>query len=154
MNARMILVVEASVSAGINMWGALRKGYWPWPATFIRTGIAFALLLVLSLASEEMAALLGGAFLLAQILKTPTNSQGEFLFTGALPQEGTKNFPYQLLKFGSADTSGGNQYSGGLLGGLFNSANGAVNQATGQPGASVGGAVTPPASSSVGGSVG
>lgn len=93
MNGQKVIAAEFAVSISILTWGATRQGFWPWPATVARTAFAFAILSLLGLLNEQLAALLGAGFLLAQILKTPVDANGNFKFTGGIPPANEVAYP-------------------------------------------------------------
>lgn len=68
MNANRILLGECTVALGVGAWGAIRNHTAPFPAGVIATGVSFGLLGVLATATPELAVLIGGGFLLAQLL--------------------------------------------------------------------------------------
>lgn len=95
MNGQRVIAAEFAISISILTWGATRQGFWPWPASVARAAFAFAVLSLLGLINENFAALLGAGFLLAQILKTPVDANGNFKFTGGIPNP--KDVAYPLL---------------------------------------------------------
>ncbi len=97
-----LLVSEFAVSVSIMTYGAAKEGYWPWPAALARVAFAFAVLSILALANEKFAALLGAGFLLAQIMKSPVDANGNFRFTGGIP----KGIKYGLIPLKGVVTSG------------------------------------------------
>ncbi len=93
MNGQKVIVAEFAVSISILTWGATRQGFWPWPATVARTAFAFAVLSLVGLLNENLAALLGAGFLIAQVLKTPVDGNGNFKFTGGIPPANEVAYP-------------------------------------------------------------
>jgi hypothetical protein len=85
-----LLAVELGVSMAIVIWGAARRNFWPWPPSINRTLFAYGILGVLAVGSEELAALFGAGFLLAQIVKTPVDENGYFKFIGGIPPQAQK----------------------------------------------------------------
>lgn len=102
MNGQRVIAAEFAISLSILTWGATRQGFWPWPASIARAAFAFAVLSLLGLISEEFAALLGAGFLLAQVLKTPVDANGNFKFTGGIPDP--KDTAYPLLDIAAQKT--------------------------------------------------
>lgn len=102
MNGQKVIAAEFAISLSIITWGATRQGFWPWPATVARAAFGFAVLSLVGLFNEQLAALLGAGFLLAQVLKTPVDGNGNFKFTGGIPN--SKDVAYPLL-----DISNGSQ---------------------------------------------
>ena len=68
----------------------------------IRAVVAFALLGIASLASEELAAVLGAGFILANLVRV-MNSKDPFV--GGVPTINTKEFPYDVLSLGGSAKS-------------------------------------------------
>lgn len=86
MNGQRVLAAEFAVSVSILGWGAVKQGFWPWPASVARSAFAFAVLSLIGLFDDRIAAVLGAGFLLAQVLRAPVDAQGNFKFTGGVPQ--------------------------------------------------------------------
>lgn len=86
MNGQKLIAAEFVVSVSILGWGAAKEGFWPWPASVARAAFGFAVLSLVGLFNDRLAALLGAGFLLAQILKAPVDGNGNFRFTGGVPQ--------------------------------------------------------------------
>lgn len=87
MNGQRIIAAEFAASVSIITYGSTKEGFWPWPANIARSAFAFAILSLLGLVNENLAALLGMGFLLAQILKTPVDENGNFKFTGGIEKQ-------------------------------------------------------------------
>lgn len=68
-----ILAGEAVVAMAIVAWRNIKGGYAPLPNQIILSGISFAVIGVVSYVSSELAALLGGGFLLALLIKQLQN---------------------------------------------------------------------------------
>lgn len=81
--ANRILASEFIVAVAFSSWAALKSRQLPWPPTIIRTAIAFAILYILAQASPELAAALGGGFLVAQLIKVLENKPP---YTGGVPE--------------------------------------------------------------------
>lgn len=62
------LAMEFLVSIGIVSWAPIKNGKLPWPPSYIHVGVSFALLSFVSLVDQRIANLLGGGFILAQLL--------------------------------------------------------------------------------------
>lgn len=86
MNGNRILAAEFGVSMAIVTWGAVNKKYWPYPINVNRTVFAYAIIGLFALINENLAALLAAGFILAQVVKTPLDSEGNFKFTGGIPE--------------------------------------------------------------------
>lgn len=82
-NAQNIIIGEYIIALGVSSWGAIKAQQAPWPPTVVRTGLAFAILGTVGLASPELAATLGAGFLLAQLLKVLNK---EPPYTGGVPE--------------------------------------------------------------------
>lgn len=67
-NGAKILAIEFMISMGVVSWAPIKQGYYPWPPALIRTCVAYAILSLVSVIDDKMAALLGGGFLLAQLV--------------------------------------------------------------------------------------
>lgn len=83
MSANRVLAAEFIVAIGFSSWAALKSRQLPWPPTVTRTAIAFALLYVLAQMSPELATMLGGGFLVAQLIKVLENKTP---YTGGTPE--------------------------------------------------------------------
>lgn len=90
-NSGKVLGIEFGVSVAVSSWAAMKAGYWPWPPTIVKTSIAFAILSVVSIASEELAAMLGAGFILANLVRIYSNKDP---YTGGIPQD----FQYKLMQ--------------------------------------------------------
>jgi hypothetical protein len=86
MKGDRILAVEFLVLIGVASWGALRKGYYPWPPTIVKTGLFVALLGIISAASSEFAAVLGAGFIVANLVKMYGSGT---TYMGGLPTDNT-----------------------------------------------------------------
>lgn len=114
MNGNRILAGEFAIAIAFIAWQDLKFKYLPWPATIARVCVAFGILGIVSAASEEFAAVLGGGFLLAGFLRFyQSKSKGPYAIPfvsqdapygpiqGVSPN-GTKSpITYQPLYFGS-----------------------------------------------------
>lgn len=69
MNGNRILASEFAIAIAFITWQDLKAKYLPWPGTIVRVCSAFAILSIVGAASEELAAALGGGFLLAGFLR-------------------------------------------------------------------------------------
>lgn len=78
-----LLAAEFVVALGFSSWGALKDKQLPWPPTVVKTGLAFAILGIVATISPELAATLGGGFLLAQLIKVLENKTP---YTGGAPK--------------------------------------------------------------------
>jgi len=67
-NPMRILAMEFMLSLAVVSWAPIKKGYYPWPPTIMRSAIAYAILSFVALVDDTFAAVLGGGFLLAQII--------------------------------------------------------------------------------------
>lgn len=65
MNGSKALATEYGIALAFNVYGAVKSRNVPWPATIVRIGIAYGMLGIVAVVSEELAALLGAGFLLA-----------------------------------------------------------------------------------------
>lgn len=83
---KVVLASEYLISMGIVSWGAIKKGYYPWPPSIVYASIAYSLLSFVSLADERIANLLGAGLLLAQLLAAMSNDPN------------VPNFIYQKLE--------------------------------------------------------
>jgi len=68
------LAVEYILSLSLVGWAAVKKKYVPWPPSIMYASIAYAILSFVSIADERLANLLGGGFLLAQLIKLLSNN--------------------------------------------------------------------------------
>lgn len=93
-----VLAAEYILAVGISSYGAVKSGFVPWPAAVIRIGIGFGLLGLLAAASPELAVMLGGGFLLADVLKLadPSGGGGWAKTFGAVPPPPTNGDYYSL----------------------------------------------------------
>lgn len=97
MNGQKILAGELAISMAIVVWSAVKKRYWPYPPNAARVAFAYAIIGLFALLNDQFAALLGAGFLMAQVVKTPVDANGQFKFTGGLPAE---DAPFYVLSFG------------------------------------------------------
>lgn len=100
MDAKRIFAYEFTLCVGITSWGALKKGYAPWPPNIIYSTIAIAILSALSNWNEKLAVTLGVGFLLALIVGQATGGKVADTFA-ALPPPG-----YDALSLSSAQPVG------------------------------------------------
>lgn len=77
------LAIEAIVALGISSWAALKDGQLPWPPTIVLTCLAFGILNTFTFFDERLAVVIGGGFLLAQLLKLYESGQP---YTGGAPK--------------------------------------------------------------------
>lgn len=100
-----ILAAEYVIAVSLSSWGAIREGFVPWPAGIVRIGLGFGLLGLLATAAPELAVMLGGGFLLADLLKLASpggslDDQGKWTKTfGALPPPPGAGGDYYSLSF-------------------------------------------------------
>lgn len=83
MNTTRVLAAEYVVALGFASYAAIKSRQLPWPPTVIRTGIAFGILGVAAAASPELATVLGGGFLLAQLIRALEQKPA---YTGGAPE--------------------------------------------------------------------
>lgn len=69
MKGDRILAMEFVILIGVASWGALKKGYYPWPATIVKTALFVSLLGLVAAASSELAATLGAGFIVANLVR-------------------------------------------------------------------------------------
>ena len=98
-----LLTAEFGASVAIMSWGSMKEGYWPWPAALGRVAFAYAVLAIIALADSRIAGLLGAGFLIAQIVKSPVDANGNFKFVGGVPKG--QFYPPLKLKGGKAERS-------------------------------------------------
>lgn len=95
MKGDRILAIEFLILIGIASWGALKKSYYPWPPTLVKTALFVSLLGVLSAASSDLAATLGAGFIVANLVRMygkgttymgglPTDNAGGVVGAGGL----------------------------------------------------------------------
>jgi len=98
MNGQRVLAVEFAVLIGVASWAAIKKKYFPWPPTVVKTAVFVSLLGVVSVASDELAAWLGAGFIVANLVRT---YQGNNPYMGGLPvnADGTST-GHGLLQWG------------------------------------------------------
>jgi hypothetical protein len=90
-NPQEIFAAEFFIVIAINTWGAIRHGYWPWPATMVRCCLAIAILNFLSLITPELAVVLSAGFLLALLLTNLQAAGGKITdIFGAVPPAGVQ----------------------------------------------------------------
>lgn len=77
------LAIEAVVALGISSWAALKDGQLPWPPTIVLTCLAFGILNTFTFFDERLAVVIGGGFLLAQLLKL---YEAKTPYTGGAPK--------------------------------------------------------------------
>jgi hypothetical protein len=102
-----VLAAEYVLAVGISSWGAIRSGFVPWPAGVVKIGLGFGLLGLLATAAPELAVMLGGGFLLADLLIVATPGSGNALDSsgkwnkqfGALPPPPAAGGDYYSLTF-------------------------------------------------------
>lgn len=100
MDSKRVFAYEFALCVGITSWGALKKGYAPWPPNIIYSTIAIAILSALASFNEKLAVTLGIGFLLALIVGQATGGKVADTFA-ALPPPG-----YDALSLGSAQPVG------------------------------------------------
>ena len=83
MSANRVLAAEFVVALGFSSWAALKSRQLPWPPTVVRTSMAFVILYILAQAAPELASILGGGFLLAQLIKVLEKKEP---YTGGVPE--------------------------------------------------------------------
>lgn len=85
-------MAEFVVVLGINTWGAVKHGYWPWPATIVRSCLGIIILDFVSLASPEFAVILGAGLLLGLLLGNLQAAHGSKVGAvfGAVPPQNVK----------------------------------------------------------------
>jgi hypothetical protein len=86
MKGDRILAIEFLILIGVASWGALKRGYYPWPPTIVRTALFVSLLGILSAASSELAATLGAGFIVANLVRM---YGGKTSYMGGLPTDNT-----------------------------------------------------------------
>ncbi len=64
-----VLVGEFFVAIAYSSWGALKFKYAPWPGNYVKIGLAFGMLGILAMASEQLASLLGAGFILGILVR-------------------------------------------------------------------------------------
>lgn len=69
MDGTQVLAGEAIVAMGVIAWRNIKGGYAPLPNQLIMSGISFGVIGVVAYASPELAAMVGGGFLLALLIK-------------------------------------------------------------------------------------
>ena len=105
-----MLAGEYMVSVSIVSWGALKAGYYPWPPSIVYTSIAYSLLSFVSLLDEDFASLLGGGFLLAQLIKamSGTDKIPDFIYKNleGNPLNGATPFSFYKMKVSAGGGKG------------------------------------------------
>jgi hypothetical protein len=69
MRTNQILAAEFAVGAAVMSWNALKRHWWPWPASLARVGLGFAVISLLAVPVPELAVTLGAGFLLVDVVK-------------------------------------------------------------------------------------
>lgn len=69
MTGSTVLAAEALIAAAVVSWRNIKGGYAPLPNQIIMSGISFGLIGVVTYVSPNLAALLGGGFLIAILIK-------------------------------------------------------------------------------------
>lgn len=101
MNGGRILIGEYVIAVTFSSVFAMKAKYAPWPGTLVKISLAFGTLGLLSFASEEFAALLGGGFLLAAFLNLYQKNDGLKNYKGGVPSAADNaNLPYVPLHWG------------------------------------------------------
>lgn len=98
MRGSRILAAEFLLAVGFVSWAAIKHGYWPWPPTLVKLGIGFAVLGVVAQADENIAATLGGGFLLAGFLRQ--YQKGIKDYQGGVVPIGANGASFYPLKIG------------------------------------------------------
>lgn len=83
-NGSKVLAGEFFVAILFTSWGAIKFKYAPWPGNYVKVGIAFGILAILSMANERLAALLGAGFMIAILVRDL--SKGDIMTRPNLPQ--------------------------------------------------------------------
>jgi len=86
MKGERILAIEFLILIGIASWGALKKGYYPWPPTIVKTALFVSLMGILSAASPDLAATLGAGFIVANLVRMYGKGA---TYMGGLPTDNT-----------------------------------------------------------------
>lgn len=94
-----VLAAEYVLAVGVSSYGAIRSGFVPWPAAVVRIGIGFGLLGLLATGAPELAVMLGGGFLLADLLTLADTSSKWSKTFGALPPPPGPGGDYYSLSF-------------------------------------------------------
>lgn len=68
-NGTKILTGEFLVAILYSSWGSIKWGFAPWPGNYVKIGISFGILGILSMASEKLAALMGAGFIIAILVR-------------------------------------------------------------------------------------
>lgn len=85
MNAQRLFAYEFGTAIAITSWGAIRKGYAPWPPNMIYSAIGFMLLSVVSIFDEKLCVTLGAGWLLALIVGESTGGKIADTFAATPP---------------------------------------------------------------------
>jgi hypothetical protein len=83
MNSSRILAAEYVIALGFASWSAIKDKQLPWPPTIVRSGLAFGILGLSAAFSPELATVLGGGFLLAQLIRALEQKPA---YTGGAPK--------------------------------------------------------------------
>ena len=96
-----VLAAQYVLAVGISSYGAIRSGFVPWPAAIVKIGLGFGLLGLLATGAPELAVMLGGGFLLADLIKLadPAAGGGWQKTFGAIPPPPAAGGDYYSLTF-------------------------------------------------------
>jgi hypothetical protein len=96
-NPNKILAAEFIIAVGFSSWSAIKDKQMPWPETIIKTSVAFGVLGIVGTFSPELATVVGGGFLLAQLIKV---MGGKEPYTGGAPKNQHNGYGEYVSKNG------------------------------------------------------
>lgn len=112
-NGGKILAAEFFIAIMFSSWGAIKWKYAPWPANYVKIGVAFSILGLLSMGSEKLASLLGAGFMMAILVREMSkgpifrkpNVPGHYDNAPYRPGALSGEQPYMPLYFGDKSRS-------------------------------------------------
>lgn len=105
MNSTKIIAGEFALSVGMQAWAGIKEGYVPWPATFVRSSIAFSVLLLLDTIAAPLGAIIGLGMMITLFVRQPNYFVGKAGSYDYTAQSTMAQWGHEALKFASPSTA-------------------------------------------------